>query len=214
MRTTRLPLLLFVALAGCADEHGGQIASDDVLTVDEELLESIREEYGVADEFGNVSLSGDAALASSLIRLGHRWTVEDVRRDRAEAERLDSDLTLEWTREYLAKLEGPRPPPASKYIFGATLAEEVAGAKNQLGYMANDRERQRLGRLPAAEQLQEAEKHLAKLKGPSPPSYPYLWSGAGNTLEDETAFVEKLIEGLRLQVSYEDERAARLSGAP
>lgn len=181
--------------------------ADSVLTADEELMRSIREEYGEFDEQGRFSgLSGDAALAHSLIRSGHRWTVEDVRRNRAEAKRLNYELTLKWTREYLAKLEGPRPPHPSKFSWGTTLAEEVTGARNQLGYMTNDLERQRLRRLPLAEQLREAEKHLAKLKGPSPPPYPYLWSGAGDTLEEEIAWVKVMIEGLRGQIAYEKER--------
>ena len=197
-------LLIFVALAGCAvEEHGGQVTDVDVLTADESLLQSIEEDYGVADENGRiVSFSDpDAVMAWSLTSRGARWTVEDVRRDRPEARRIDKGLTLEWTREYLARLEGPGVPPASKYIFGTTLAEEVAGAKNQIGYITNSYERKRQYQLSAAEQLEEARKYLRKLKGSSPPSYPYLWGGAGDTLEGEIARVETKIESLRNQVN-------------
>ncbi len=205
MKTTTLAtLLLAVALAACADGYSGQLVDDTVLTADEQLLQSIEEEYGTFDENGGFSLSGDASLAHSLTSRGHRWTVEDVKRNRPEARRLKRELTLAWTREYLAKMEGSNPPPASEYNFGTTsLAEEVARAKIQIGFVTNAIERTRLEQLPAAEQLREASKHLAKLKGPSPPSYPYLWSGAGDTLEDEIAFAEMMIEALRVQVSYE-----------
>ena len=207
LKATAALLVTFNALAGCAEEHGGKVADVDVLTADERLLQSIEEEYGVADEYGRiVSFSdSDAAMAWSLASRGERWTVEDVRRNRPEARRLDQELTLEWTRGYLVELEGPRPPSASKYIFGTTLAEEVTGAKNQIGYITNSYERKRQSQLSAAEQLEEARKYLEELRGSSPPSYPYLWGGAGDTLEGEIARVNTRIEGLQKRVLNEGE---------
>lgn len=203
IKATAALLVMFVALAGCV-EHGGQVADADVLTADESLLRSIEEEYGVLNEDGTLhSISdSDASMAWDLTKRGERWTVEDVRRNPDEALRVDQELALKWTREHLARLEGPRPPPASEHVFGPTLAEEVAGAKHQIRFITNWFESERQDRLPPAEQLDEAEKYLAELKGPSPPSYPYLWSWDG-TLEDEITTVEERVEWLRRAVQNE-----------
>lgn len=201
--STLTTVLLTVALAGCADGYSGQVATDTVLT-DEQLLKSIEEEYGEFDEQGRLlGLSGDASLAHSLTSSGHRWTVEDVKRNRPEARRLDRELMLEWTREHLGwleGLEGPGPPPGSSFLWGSTLAEEVAAAKTQIGNLTNSLEKERQLQLPPAEQLEEARKYLAELNGPSPPSGPYLWGPPWETLEGEIAWVEGMIEGLQRQL--------------
>lgn len=194
-RLWTLAMMLTIGAAWACESSGGPEATavESATKSAEELAQEILEEYGQPHE-GGWTITGDASLARSLNLFGIPTTVEDIERmGRAAAQRMARDLRRDWTRDYLKRLTGPNPPPSSEYLYGPTLADEIASMEEQLAYQENSIEHDRLAQLSPEERLNEHREYLAKLKGPDPPPYPYLYGH--QTLEDEIAFMEIIVNG-------------------
>ena len=194
-RPWTLAMVLTIGAAWACDSSGGPEATavETATKSAEELAQEILEEYGQRHENG-WTISGDANVAYSLNMFGIPMTVEDIERmGRDEARRMERELSRNWTRDYLKRLAGPNPPPSSELLYGPTLANEIASMEEQLRTQEHSIEHYRLADLSREERLREHGAYLVQLKGPDPPSYPYLYGHS--TLDDEIAWMEFIVNG-------------------
>ena len=200
-RLWTLAMMLTIGAAWACESSGGPEATavESATKSAEELAQEILEEYGQRHESG-WTISGDANVAYTLNMFGIPTTVEDIERMGSdEARRMERELSRDWTRDYLKRLAGPNPPPSSEYLYGPTLADEIASMEEQLAHQEHSIEHDRLAHLSPEERLTAHRAYLTKLRGPDPSSYPYLYGQP--TLEDEIAWVAIVVKGLEHQAT-------------